>query len=258
MEQYESIKSKERVKELGEVFTPDGIVKDMLGLVDEASIKDMGDNVPTGYKGYSYDLDKTFLEPSCGTGNFLVEIVRRKCETAVAKSKINGTEEVDIEALKINLLKAVATTYGVDIMSDNVGKSRERVIEIVQKTFEDTTNGKYPMPFKNAVAYIVEVNIIYGNTLENTMAIENNLKMLIKNKVTGKFPAYPLEGKLGDAGVGMLEYSEWRFTGENVKRTSYLAASMDTWYEEYDEVHYKRIKNADKVTNPDAINVRPR
>lgn len=79
MEQFESIKSKERVKELGEVFTPEGIVKDMLNLIDTAEPK---------YKAeygceYTESLEKTFLEPSCGTGNFLVEIVARKDRKSV-------------------------------------------------------------------------------------------------------------------------------------------------------------------------------
>ena len=58
-----SIKSKERVNKFGEVFTPENIVKDMLDM--------------DGVRECSYSLDKTFLEPSCGTGNFLVEIIAR-------------------------------------------------------------------------------------------------------------------------------------------------------------------------------------
>lgn len=79
------IKSKQRVKDFAEVFTPAHIVKDMCDLVPE----EMWTNVET-----------TFLEPACGTGNFLVEILERKFK--LCKDWEDG-------------LRALKSVYGVDI-----------------------------------------------------------------------------------------------------------------------------------------------
>lgn len=70
------IKSRSRVRDHGEVFTPDFIVNDMLNLV-----KDESENIVS-----------TFLEPACGNGNFLIEILRRKMETINRKFRKNQIE----------------------------------------------------------------------------------------------------------------------------------------------------------------------
>jgi len=91
------VRSKDRVKELGEVFTPAALVSAML------------DKMPAD----SWLPDKTWLEPSCGTGNFLVQILERKLAAGHPP------------------LQALATLYGIDIMEDNVVESRRRLKEIV-------------------------------------------------------------------------------------------------------------------------------
>lgn len=91
------IKSKERVSKFGEVFTPEWVVKDMCDLFP-AEIWD--------------NIESTFLEPSCGTGNFLVEIYARKLSRC---------------ATVTDAVKALASITGVDIMPDNCEESRERL-----------------------------------------------------------------------------------------------------------------------------------
>lgn len=91
------IKSKKRVKELGEVFTPPELVNEML------------DKLP---KDQFTDPSKTFIDPACGNGNFLVEVLKRKLQ--------NGSTP----------LQALSTTYGVDIMPDNVIECRKRLLQI--------------------------------------------------------------------------------------------------------------------------------
>ena len=98
------IKSKERVKNFGEVFTPDTIVNDMLDLVSEQLPEDE-----------SY-ITKTFLEPSCGDGQFLIRILYRK---------LLQVQELPIEQRQFALVKAVSSIYGVDIQADNVFNSME-------------------------------------------------------------------------------------------------------------------------------------
>ena len=108
------IKSKERVRERGEVFTAAREVNAMLDLV-----KDETENI-----------DSTFLEPACGDGNFLDEVLRRKL--TVCKKRY-GKSAADYE--KMSFL-VCTTLYGVDIMADNVARCRERLFE----TWEDSFN----------------------------------------------------------------------------------------------------------------------
>lgn len=223
MGEFESIKSKERVKELGEVFTPEHIVKDMLNL--------------DGVKECSYDLDKTFLEPSCGTGNFLVEIIERKVGVALEKS-------TNINELKVNLLRVVCSTYGVDIMPDNVNTSKERMYTIIKAGFnkftgEDMDNDR---KYRKTIEYILDRNIILGNTLENTMAKEIKKP---KKKGTSSMGLSMFTGKLGDDVTKEMEFSEWEFNGENVTRTSYLACAMDSVYVAYKPVHYTELASVE-------------
>lgn len=91
------IKSKKRVKDFAEVYTPDFIVKDMCDLIPS----EIWENI-----------ESTFLEPACGNGNFLVEIYARKLERC--KTEKDG-------------LKALASIVGIDIQQDNVDESRLRL-----------------------------------------------------------------------------------------------------------------------------------
>lgn len=98
------IKSKERVRAHGEVFTAPREVNAMLDLVKDETER----------------LDATFLEPACGDGNFLDEVLRRKL--AVCRRRY-GRSATDYE--KFSFL-ACTTLYGVDILADNVARCRER------------------------------------------------------------------------------------------------------------------------------------
>jgi type I restriction-modification system DNA methylase subunit len=116
-EKSESLtKSKARVKELGEVFTPAALVSEML------------DKLPPD----SWLPDKTFLEPSCGTGNFLVQILQRKLAAGHPP------------------LQALATIYGIDIMKDNIQTARGRLLEMC------------PVP---GASDILHKNIVVGDAL---------------------------------------------------------------------------------------------
>lgn len=88
-------KSKKRVKELGEVFTPPALVNEML------------DKLPPEV----WEPDKTFIDPACGHGNFLVEVVRKKLESGSTP------------------LQALHTTFGIDIMQDNIDECRQRLLD---------------------------------------------------------------------------------------------------------------------------------
>ena len=142
------IKSKERVRERGEVFTAAREVNAMLDLV-----KDETENI-----------DSTFLEPACGDGNFLDEVLRRKL--AVCKKRY-GKSAADYE--KMSFL-ACTTLYGVDIMADNVARCRERLFETWEDSFgKANTPGSPRSDFHDrvsaAVRKVFEKNILLGNAL---------------------------------------------------------------------------------------------
>ena len=122
-------KSKERVKKYGEVYTPEWVVKKMCDMLAKEG------------KAWSR-IDETFLEPSCGTGNFLVEIFRRKLE--LCKDYKDG-------------LTALSTIWGIDIMPDNVKESKERLLNMYSERYSDG---------RSEAAEILEKNIICGNSLE--------------------------------------------------------------------------------------------
>src|SRR5512138_2137458 len=103
------IRSKKRVADHGEVFTPPWIVEVMLDLV----------------KGETERIDSRFLEPACGSGNFLAKILRRKL--AAVKLKYGKS---DFERRHYALL-ALMSIYGIELLTDNIAECRANVLEIL-------------------------------------------------------------------------------------------------------------------------------
>ena len=141
------VKSKKRVADHGEVFTNEREVKAMLDLV----------------KDQTQRIEATFLEPACGDGNFLIEILRRKLD--VIKSKyLKSRHEYNA-----NLIKAVSSIYGVELLNDNTKQCKERLFNEICKTYislfenDDTTKR-----LLKSVQFILNKNIICGNALNYT------------------------------------------------------------------------------------------
>lgn len=124
------IKSKQRVKDFAEVYTPSWLVKDMCDLVKDECER----------------IDSRFLEPACGNGNFLVEIAARKF--AVCKTPKDG-------------LKALTSIVGIDIQADNCRESRERLLNLYKEAFP-TANAFCLM----LAEQILQNNIICGDSLK--------------------------------------------------------------------------------------------
>ncbi len=133
------IKSKRRVKDFGEVFTPESIVQQMCDLC-EPDIS---------------AIDKKVFEPTCGNGNFLVEILRRKLR------RIN---QVDNPRFDLEVIWSLSNIYGVDIQSDNVQEARQRlesvVLDFIAKYQGSTLT-------RSTIAAILEVTIVVGDTLRD-------------------------------------------------------------------------------------------
>lgn len=122
------IKSRKRVAEHGEVFTAEREVKAMLDMV----------------KPETERIDSRFLEPACGNGNFLVEILRRKL-SAVENLKHMWHRDKIAEKMADNSVLAASSIYGIDIMQDNVEESRVRMLSTLSEWYEKATTGLYPL-----------------------------------------------------------------------------------------------------------------
>jgi hypothetical protein len=133
------IKSKRRVADHGEVFTPQWLVEKMLDLV----------------KGETERIDSRFLEPACGSGNFLVPVLQRKL--AATEAKFGGS---DFERRHYALL-AVMCTYGIELLSDNIAECRANMLEVVADYLNlDETDELYL-----AASYVLSQNLVHGDAL---------------------------------------------------------------------------------------------
>jgi len=141
------VKSKQRVADHGEVFTPAWMVEAMLDLV----------------KGETERIDSRFLESACGDGNFLTQILRRKLaavELKYAKS--------DFERQHYALL-ALMCIYGIELLPDNIAECRGNLLEI----FGEYLNIVPADDFYRAAVCVLSVNLIHGDAL--TMRTWDNL-----------------------------------------------------------------------------------
>lgn len=134
----DGIVSKDRVQEHGEVYTPDKIVCDMLYLTN-----DMLREIYT----VEQMLTANYLEPTCGNGNFLIRILDAKLSLI--------KDSLTVEQTQIAILKAASSIYGIDILSDNVKKSKQRMLDIL--TIGDTAVLGEKQQWKNTKKFSSEV-----------------------------------------------------------------------------------------------------
>ena len=137
------VKSRERVVNHGEVFTSEREVNAMLDLVKDETER----------------IDSRFLEPACGDGNFLAEILKRKLKIV---KKQYGNNLSDYE--KFSIL-AIMNIYGVDILEDNVEDCRDRLYEIWEKDYKEISKNKTRASIKKAARYVLSKNILWGDAL---------------------------------------------------------------------------------------------
>src|SRR5438105_9818429 len=132
-------KSKQRVADHGEVFTPAWMVEAMLDLV----------------KGETERIDSRFLEPACGSGNFLVRVLKRKL--AAVELKFGKS---DFEKRHYALL-GLMCTYGVELLADNIADCRANMLEILS----DYLGLNESEDIYRAAAYVLSQNLIHGDAL---------------------------------------------------------------------------------------------
>jgi len=133
------VKSKQRVVDHGEVFTPPWMVEAMLDLV----------------KAESERIDARFLEPACGSGNFIGRILKRKL--AAVELKYGKS---DFERRHYALL-ALMCIYGIELLADNVAECRENTLEI----FVEYTQANDGDDLHLAAMHVLKANILHGDAL---------------------------------------------------------------------------------------------
>lgn len=133
------VRSKQRVADHGEVFTPAWMVEAMLDLV----------------KGETERIDSRFLEPACGSGNFLVEILKRKL---VAVEMKYGKSAFDKHHYA---LFGLMCSYGIELLPDNIIECRENLLVI----FADYLRLNAADELYRAASYVLCQNIVHGDAL---------------------------------------------------------------------------------------------
>lgn len=145
------VKSKKRVSDHGEVFTSAREVNDMLDLVKQETER----------------IDSRFLEPACGSGNFLVEVLKRKLQIV---ENIYKRSQLEFER---NAVLAISSIYGVDILYDNVQECRERLFEIFDSKYSKLYKKACSEQCRQSIKFILSKNILLGDALYYTNPITN-------------------------------------------------------------------------------------
>jgi transcriptional regulator with XRE-family HTH domain len=133
------IKSKKRVADHGEVFTPPWLVEKMLDLV----------------KGESERIDSRFLEPACGSGNFLVPILQRKLAAVEARYGKNAFEK------RHYALLALTSCYGIELLADNIAECRANMLEVFAQYLSLTKDDE----LYHAASHVLSMSLIHGDAM---------------------------------------------------------------------------------------------
>lgn len=139
----EQVKSRKRVADHGEVFTSEREVNAMLDLVKQETER----------------IDSRFLEPACGTGNFLAEILRRKLK--IVKSRYSKNK-LDYERFAYLALTSI---YGVELLKDNVLECRTRMLNILIDEYKKVFKKEPESVYLDAIKFILSRNILHGDAL---------------------------------------------------------------------------------------------
>lgn len=218
------VKSRERVVNHGEVFTSKREVNAMLDLVKDETER----------------IDSRFLEPACGDGNFLVEILKRKLRVV---NKKYGKNLSDYE--KYSIL-AIMNIYGVDILSDNVEDCRDRLYDIWEKDYEEASRNKTRASIKNAARYILNKNILWGDALtmkqsDGQPIIFSEWSFVMDNLV--KRRDFRLDGLLVDEkpNIAITNQTSMFDTDEDWEFDEETQAKMPSPIKSYPLVDYRKV-----------------
>ncbi len=133
------VKSRQRVADHGEVFTPAWMVEAMLDLVKDESER----------------IDSRFLEPACGSGNFLVQVLQRKLVAVERKYGASGFEK------RHHALLALMCIYGIELLPDNIAECRANLLDVFGSFLHLDASDE----LHRAVAFVLTQNIVHGDAL---------------------------------------------------------------------------------------------
>lgn len=133
------IKSKDRVADHGEVFTPAWMVDAMLDLV----------------KAETERIDSRFLEPACGSGNFLVKVLQRKLAAVELKYGKNDFEKRHYALLGLMCI------YGIELLADNIAECRANLLEVIAEYLRLDASDE----LRDAASHVLARNLVHGDAL---------------------------------------------------------------------------------------------
>jgi len=136
------VKSRQRIEDHGEVFTPGWLVEEMLDLVKDESER----------------IDSRFLEPACGSGNFLKSVLARKLATVESKYGKNNFERQQ------HALFALMCIYGIELLADNLEECRLILLEVFTEFLGVGNEDVLYLAARN----VLKVNILQGDALTMT------------------------------------------------------------------------------------------
>lgn len=142
----QQVKSRQRVTDHGEVFTNEREVNAMLDLVKEETER----------------IDSRFLEPACGNGNFLAEVLNRKLNIVDQRY---GKSQTEWERYAVI---AISSIYGVDILEDNAKECRERLLKIFDNRYKALFGNNTKEDCNRSVLFLLNRNILWGDALDFT------------------------------------------------------------------------------------------
>lgn len=209
------IKTRQRVADHGEVYTAEKEVKAMCDLVKDETER----------------IESRFLEPACGNGNFLAEILKRKLE--IVKSRYTKSP---YEYEKYSVI-AVSSMYGVDILEDNIIECRQRLFNIWEEQYKKILKDYANEDCIKSVKYIFNKNILCGDAL--TMLQNNGSPIIfaewsfIKDNLV-KRKDYALNELLDGGGQLTIENITWEYDEE-------IKAFIPPAINEYPLIDYKKV-----------------
>ena len=149
------MRSSERARDLGEVFTPEGTVNEMLDLLQDINYA------------------SKFLEPGCGNGNFLVEILSRKIDMVSHLPEVKESlKSGRLSEFEFKCVIALATLYGVDIDPLNIREARGRLLEVFNEKYKSLAKKDMPDNMRATVDYVLEMNILLGDLVNAADMVE--------------------------------------------------------------------------------------
>ncbi|MDQ4215493.1 SAM-dependent DNA methyltransferase [Microbacterium capsulatum] len=184
------VKSRKRVADHGEVFTPCWLVDDMLDLV----------------KSETERIDSRFLEPACGSGNFLVPILERKLTAVKAR---HGRSDFETRHYALFALMCV---YGIELLADNAAECRDNLAG----TFTRSLGVRAGEELDRAARAVLAVNIVRGDALAMTTS-------------TGDPIVFPEWGYLGK---GRYQRRDFRF--DNLTQRASASEGLFAHFEEHE------------------------